>query len=128
MFKPIRKNYVSADATVNGLYRIVDVNGLLTHYIALLSMQLEGKERSVLAEFYPQQNRKLSEMLGVDPIQQTVVTNNPTRILEVSVELQNVRKPRFSEICTAELIDAKLKQFIPLPEESLTCAKRYFAR
>jgi hypothetical protein len=31
------------------------------HYITSLSMQLEGKERSVLTEFYPQQNRKLSE-------------------------------------------------------------------
>lgn len=41
------------------------------HYITSLSMQLEGKERSVLTEFYPQQNRKLSETLGVEPIEQT---------------------------------------------------------
>ena len=31
MFKPIRKYYVSADATINGLYRIVDAEGVLTH-------------------------------------------------------------------------------------------------
>ena len=122
MFKSIRKNYVSGTVVVNGLYRIVDDRGVLKHYVASLHMRLEGKARNILAEFYPEQAEKLCEVIGVASLNQNVHQNNPAWMLTIRVELLDVRKARFSETCTAKLINA---EFTPVSEQMLVKSGRY---
>jgi len=123
MFKSIRKNYVSGGVVVNGLHRVTDDRGVPTHYVASLQMRLEGKARTIFAEFYPEQAEELCEIIGIASLNQHASIYSHSWNIIVQVDLMDLRKARFSKHCTAKLVKAA---FAPAVERVLKSSSRYY--
>jgi hypothetical protein len=116
MFESIRTSYVSGVAVVKCLYRVHDHNGVLSHYVASLEMQLLGKVRTILANFYPEEAEKLWETIGIASDNNRMPQASRDTVLTVHVQLLNLSKAFFSKYCTALLINA---EFTSLSKEIL---------